>query len=88
MSSTLAAQLRLHLPVEIPPNLEVLEICRELPRVEPEDAHAPIAELFCRMLMRYTDARPRCESSAGARHRSSGPAPQHGDRHGVYQLIA
>jgi len=64
----LAVQLRLHLPVEIPPSVEVLEICRELQRTEPEDAHAPLAALFCRMLMRYADARPGRESSAGARH--------------------
>jgi hypothetical protein len=64
----LASQLRLHFPVELPATLNVLEICGELQRTEPDGAHQQIAELFSNMLMRYADDRHGMGASAGARH--------------------
>jgi hypothetical protein len=64
--ASLAEQLRLHLPVQIPQGIDVLEICDELQRTAPDGAQARIAELFCSLLMRYMDARPD-DASAGMR---------------------
>jgi hypothetical protein len=63
---SLAAQLRLHLPAEIPQSIEVLGICNELQRTEPNGPHAHIAELLCNLLMRYVDT-PGTDASVGAR---------------------
>jgi hypothetical protein len=64
--ASLAEQLRLHLPVQIPQGIDVLEICDELQRMAPDSAQSRIAELFCSLLMRYVDARPD-DASAGVR---------------------
>jgi hypothetical protein len=64
--ASLAEQLRLHLPAQIPQGIDVLEICEELQRTAPDSAQARITELFCSLLMRYVDARPD-DASAGVR---------------------
>jgi hypothetical protein len=66
--SSLATQLRLHLPAQIPQSIDVLAICDELQRTEPDGVQARIADLFCNLLMRYAETRPGSDASAGARH--------------------